>query len=228
MYHAQTFMLIKFDINIFAILGLPATLRRLFGNKMLLLSISASTVLSVALVNFGLLRNDFFRSRYIDVSAGDEYSEYQQTQQSVVNPKQIIQPISGSLIMMSGVIITRFNPRARYLAGWNIFVYSMAAILFASYAFVGCEDTAFYDEANCTATCNKEIFAPICVNRAGENATYYSACYAGCNLKIDEVLYSLIFITGISKASVLYIDTIFKSQLSYNWRHISNNIGTAI
>jgi hypothetical protein len=54
--------------------------------------------------------------------------------------------VSGSMglifsalgIAASGVVISRFKPRARYLAGWNVFVETLEVIGHFTYGFLTC------------------------------------------------------------------------------------------
>lgn len=41
-------------------------------------------------------------------------------------------------VLLSGVIISKFKPKARYLAGWNILVDIVTVCGMLAYAFIGC------------------------------------------------------------------------------------------
>lgn len=41
-------------------------------------------------------------------------------------------------VLLSGVVISKFKPSARYLAGWNVFVDVMTVCGMCAYAFIGC------------------------------------------------------------------------------------------
>jgi hypothetical protein len=41
-------------------------------------------------------------------------------------------------IMASGAVISKFKPRPRYLAGWNVFVEMLEVIGHLSYSFLTC------------------------------------------------------------------------------------------
>lgn len=43
-------------------------------------------------------------------------------------------------ILLSGVVISRFKPRARYMAAWNVFVGIVSVFGVLSYTLLGCPD----------------------------------------------------------------------------------------
>lgn len=43
-------------------------------------------------------------------------------------------------ILSSGFVISKYKPRARYLAIWNVFVGSLSVLGMISYAFLGCTE----------------------------------------------------------------------------------------
>lgn len=44
-------------------------------------------------------------------------------------------------VLTSGVVISKFKPRARYLAMWNVFVGAISVIGMISYAYLGCMES---------------------------------------------------------------------------------------
>ncbi|XP_068085644.1 solute carrier organic anion transporter family member 74D isoform X2 [Anabrus simplex] len=107
--------------------------------------------------------------------------------------------ISGSVglifsalgIMASGLVISKFKPPARYLAGWNVIVEIVDAIGHMSWAFLGCpaedlhgswqQDGSWSLVADCNMDCDcgpTVKYAPIC--SLDGSTTFYSACHAGC------------------------------------------------
>lgn len=41
-------------------------------------------------------------------------------------------------VLFSGVVISKYKPRARYLAGWNVIVGAISIAGIISYAYLGC------------------------------------------------------------------------------------------
>ncbi|KAK7865240.1 hypothetical protein R5R35_012366 [Gryllus longicercus] len=96
-------------------------------------------------------------------------------------------------VLASGWLITRFRPRPRLLAAWNIFAEVLDVVGYSSWAFLGCpanrlQGTFGNDGSwNLTAPCNSACdcgremkYTPICVTESF--TTFYSPCHAGCYL----------------------------------------------
>lgn len=43
-------------------------------------------------------------------------------------------------ILLSGLIISKYKPRARYLAAWNVIVGAISVLGIVSYAYLGCAE----------------------------------------------------------------------------------------
>lgn len=43
-------------------------------------------------------------------------------------------------VLTSGIVISKFKPRARYLAVWNVFVGALSVFGMISYAYLGCTE----------------------------------------------------------------------------------------
>ncbi|XP_017774173.1 PREDICTED: solute carrier organic anion transporter family member 2A1-like [Nicrophorus vespilloides] len=159
--------------------GFLATFRRVFINRIVILNAIAATLMSIAITNFSLLSNEFFRTRFVDTSST---RDYRSTLATGMNPGLIMQPITSSVVMMSGFIISKFKPGATYLATWNVAIYILIAMSFGSYGFLNCEEDVFNDYnrlqtyCNNGCNCNTRVFSPVCAG----NKTYFSPCWAGC------------------------------------------------
>lgn len=44
-------------------------------------------------------------------------------------------------ILLSGLVISKYKPRARYLAGWNVIVGAISVAGIISYAYLGCAES---------------------------------------------------------------------------------------
>ncbi|XP_074101813.1 organic anion transporting polypeptide 58Dc [Cotesia typhae] len=101
-------------------------------------------------------------------------------------------------ILLSGLVITKYKPRARYLAAWNIIVGAVSVMGMISYAFLGCsandnqvmsiQDTSgeLKTQFPCNENCNCDYvtYNPVC---SDEGQIFISACHAGCrNIVIDS------------------------------------------
>ncbi|PSN38991.1 hypothetical protein C0J52_25495 [Blattella germanica] len=106
-------------------------------------------------------------------------------------------------IMTSGIVISKYKPRPRYLAAWNVFVESFDVIGHFSYGFLSCAiddlhgsmkpDHSWDLAADCNVDCDcgpTVKYSPVCASDVSK--TFYSACHAGCTT-VDFINGSKIF-----------------------------------
>ncbi|KAL1123244.1 hypothetical protein AAG570_002331 [Ranatra chinensis] len=91
-------------------------------------------------------------------------------------------------ILISGLVITKYKPRARPLALWNVIVGAISVIGIISYMFMGCPTSGTQGvilkngELDATLPCNENCrcdyvqYSPVCAG----GQTYISPCHAGC------------------------------------------------
>ncbi|KAH8291203.1 hypothetical protein KR054_009739 [Drosophila jambulina] len=156
------------------------TFKRLITNKTYMCNTLSSIFYLVGYTPYWI-----FTPKYIEV----QYRQSAATSSMVTGTVALAFSAVG--VLLSGVIISRYKPRARYMAAWNVIVgfLTMAGIL--AYAFIGCPGNEssvivnIHDSslAGNTTTCNSACscdyvrYSPVC----GENnMTYISACHAGC------------------------------------------------
>lgn len=92
-------------------------------------------------------------------------------------------------ILLSGLVISKYKPRARYLAAWNVIVGAITVMGMISYAFLGCpandnqlavqSDGALKIALPCNekCSCDYATYNPVC-SESGQ--TFISPCHAGC------------------------------------------------
>ena len=92
-------------------------------------------------------------------------------------------------VLISGLAISKFKPRARYLAVWNVVVGAISVLGMISYAFLGCstpnqETSVLADGSlktllpcNENCMCDYVTYNPVC-SEYGQ--TFISPCHAGC------------------------------------------------
>ncbi|PSN49394.1 hypothetical protein C0J52_12003, partial [Blattella germanica] len=155
---------------------------RLIKNKILLFN-SFSFVCFL----FGLTGFWVFQPKYI------EY-QFRQTASMSSFVTGIIGLVCSALgVLTSGIIITKFKPSARYLAGWNVFAEALEVIGNFSFIFITCsvdnlEGSMKPDQSwNMTTNCNNNCgcgpnlaYSPVCSSDGTK--TFYSPCHAGCQV----------------------------------------------
>lgn len=156
--------------------GLKESLKRLLTNKILMYN-NFSTVFCL----FGAIPYWMFAPKYFEIQYLQSPSE------ASYKIGTISFFFSGLGVLTSGIIISKFKPRARYLAAWNIFTSIVAILgLIANY-YMGCEandrslEMSFEGQGNCNVAdpchCDYVKYSPVC---GSNNQTYISACHAGC------------------------------------------------
>ncbi|KAH8402448.1 hypothetical protein KR009_012021 [Drosophila setifemur] len=156
------------------------TFRRLITNKTYMCNTLSSIFYLVGYTPYWI-----FTPKYIEV----QYRQSAATSSMVTGTVALAFSAVG--VLLSGFIISRYKPRARYMAAWNVIVGFLTVAGILAYAFIGCPGNEssvivnIHDSglAGNSTTCNSACscdyvrYSPVC----GENKmTYISACHAGC------------------------------------------------
>lgn len=88
-------------------------------------------------------------------------------------------------LLIAGFAISKYKPRARYLALWNVTVGVLSVASIISFSFMGCENSKnavsfdFDAVPTCIADCKCDFvkYSPVC---GADGVTYISGCHAGC------------------------------------------------
>lgn len=122
-----------------------------------------------------------FLSKYMEV----QFNQSKASATIVSGPMKIVGVVSGFLL--SGYIITKYQPSPRKLFFWNVFVGCCYMLSQFIYLFLFCSNGNIVDPTgimNLTNSCNSGCFcdnvpySPVCHRET--NITYFSACHAGC------------------------------------------------
>lgn len=93
-------------------------------------------------------------------------------------------------ILLSGLVISKCKPRARYMAAWNVLVGAISVMGIVSYAYLGCTENDNrapllpngemnpVSDCNAHCHCNYVKYNPVCSQDG--RTTFISACHAGC------------------------------------------------
>ncbi|XP_050093605.1 solute carrier organic anion transporter family member 74D-like [Anopheles aquasalis] len=193
------------------------TFKRLLRNKILMLNNIASVFYF-----FGYMPYWIFTPKYIET----QYKQSASTSSLVTGTVALVFSAVG--VLLSGLVISKYKPRARYMAAWNVFVGMLSVMGMIAYAFLGCsasENSVIVNipsQSDLSPTCNSACqcdyvkYSPVC----GEDGnTYISACHAGCGTQSqlgDQKIYGdCSCIASVAN----YTSPLFLQQLSSNATH---------
>ncbi|CAG9800804.1 unnamed protein product [Chironomus riparius] len=132
---------------------------------------------------FGFMPYWIFTPKYIET----QYKQSASTSSLVTGAVGIAFSAIG--ILASGLVISKFKPKARSLAIWNVFVGSLSVIGILAYTQLGCaenENSVVLNaplpdmlDPTCNSNCNCDYvkYSPVC---GADNKIYISPCHAGC------------------------------------------------
>ncbi|XP_017867013.1 PREDICTED: solute carrier organic anion transporter family member 4A1 [Drosophila arizonae] len=158
------------------------TFRRLTTNKTYMCNTLSNIFYLIGYTPFWI-----FTPKYIEV----QYKQSAATSSMVTGTVALAFSAIG--VLLSGFIISRYKPKARYMAAWNVICAVLVVAGVVTYAFIGCPDnersvivnihnSAVNDSVTCNSACSCDYvrYSPVC----GENSmTYISACHAGCKME---------------------------------------------
>lgn len=87
-------------------------------------------------------------------------------------------------LLLSGFIITKYKPPAKYLYLWNVIWGFTAVFIRFGYTQIGCDGgnlllvNGSIISCNPNCNCDNISYSPVCDRST--NTTYFSACHAGC------------------------------------------------
>lgn len=132
---------------------------------------------------FGYMPYWIFTPKYIET----QYKQSASVSSFVTGTVALVFSAIG--VLSSGIVISKYKPKARYLAFWNVFVGSLSVIGMVAYMFLGCaenENSVVFNTplpGSSITTCNSDChcdfvkYSPVC---GADNKIYISPCHAGC------------------------------------------------
>ncbi|XP_066158162.1 solute carrier organic anion transporter family member 74D-like isoform X1 [Euwallacea fornicatus] len=160
------------------------TFRRLASNRTLMLNNFAAVFYFLGYMPYWI-----FLPKYIET----QYRQSASASSLITGSAGLVFSAIG--ILLSGLVISKFKPRARYLAAWNVIVGAISVLGIVSYAYLGCADNDNrapllpngelnpISKCNLNCHCDYVKYNPVC--SADGSTTFVSACHAGCKKVLD-------------------------------------------
>lgn len=167
------------------------TFKRLFSNVTFMCNNFASVFYLLGYMPYWI-----FMPKYIET----QYRQSASTSSLITGTVGLVFSAFG--ILLSGLVISKFKPKARYLATWNVVVGAISIAGMIAYAFLGCaandsqiavpHDGSPYSQFPCNKECGCDYatYRQVC----SENGdSFISACHAGCrNIQVSEKISKLL------------------------------------
>ncbi|CAH0386215.1 unnamed protein product [Bemisia tabaci] len=112
---------------------------------------------------------------------------------------------AGIGMVASGVVLSKFKPRARVIAGYNVGVGALSVVILLMFAFLGCSENEellsshfqeskyrgdLENECNADCHCSFVKYSPVCAPTLKQE--FVSACHAGCrNVTTDPITHQI-------------------------------------
>ncbi|KAF3425088.1 hypothetical protein E2986_03670 [Frieseomelitta varia] len=163
---------------------------RLFSNKILLCQVIACTFYLMAITNFIGFENLIAQSRFhVPKPTGMLLGFEDPVSSRLIS--NILKPVLvGLIVIVSGLVIAKAKPGAKYVIGYGIVVVLLASAIIFSLSATTCKKNPIvgttkrgslvllkYCNRNCGCS-NDADFRPVCDNKG--TFTFYSPCHAGC------------------------------------------------
>lgn len=156
------------------------TLVRLLKNRIFMYNTFSSTFAMLGILGFWI-----FMPKYIETQFRKTASEAN----LITGTIGLLSTAAG--VISSGALISKFKPRPKYLAAWNVITETFDVVVHLTFACLGCYKTDFHGVFNddnswnliteCNVECNCSAstkYNPVC--SIDKSMTYYSPCHAGC------------------------------------------------
>lgn len=154
---------------------LKGTLTRLVKNPVLVCNVLSATAHTLAVAGYWI-----FMPKYIET----QFHQSPSRASLITGSVGLLCTIIGTFL--SGIVISRYKPPARFLVGWSIFTKMVDFVAHVVFIFLTCgglkaEDltTSLLRSSKCAESCYCSAdYNPIC--SITNNVLYFSPCHAGC------------------------------------------------
>ncbi|KAI9583900.1 organic anion transporting polypeptide 33Eb isoform 1-T1 [Glossina fuscipes fuscipes] len=165
-----------------------ASMKRLFGNKLLMFNVASLMFIKGATINYALQEEKYLQSRFFLA-----YSEENGLAQEIRARFVLLfvkSPAAAISMIIGGLIISKMKLTSRKVAALNISMSVKLLIIFIAFVFIKCNVGPIAGITNgklqqpyCSrqCLCTPTTFFPVCPENS--TVTYFSPCYAGCTQK---------------------------------------------
>ncbi|XP_030380533.1 solute carrier organic anion transporter family member 1A1 [Scaptodrosophila lebanonensis] len=172
------------------------SLKRLFGNKLLMFNIMSIMFVQAAVINYASQEESYLQSRFF-LPYSEQDGLAQEWKAAFVS-YFLRPPVLAIGMLIGGLVISKAQLSARKITGINIAIGLHLVGIFVGYIFLTCDVGAIagivggkltqpYCSSQCL--CTPTAFMPVCPENS--TVTYFSPCYAGCSKKMTINSYEL-------------------------------------
>ncbi|KAI8118566.1 Solute carrier organic anion transporter family member 1A5 [Lucilia cuprina] len=164
------------------------SVKRVFGNKLLMFNIVSIMFIQGASINFALQEESYLQSRFF-LPYSEEDGLMQEWKARFMS--FFLKPPAAAISMfIGGLVISKLKLTGRKIAAINIGMAVKLLIIYIAFIFIKCEVGPIGGTVNgklqqpyCSrqCICNPTSFLPVCPENS--TVTYFSPCYAGCSKK---------------------------------------------
>ncbi|CAL4162871.1 unnamed protein product [Meganyctiphanes norvegica] len=224
--HVKTIIKEKNLRNEISFVDLMESTKRLFKNKIVVGDIFNAVFFALGVTAYGTFTAKYMESQFGQSASGATLIE---------GLAGLISSILGFGI--SGLVLRFYQPTARSVIGYNVFITLWTAVTFLLFSQIGCPKIEIIGPRNelatteemlsssnimsvsghnksCSSDCGcSDRFEPVC---GQDGQIYYSPCYAGCtqlNVSLDQKIY--INCQCIDKATAVLTDNAFTKNTGY-------------
>ncbi|KAM7353915.1 organic anion transporting polypeptide 33Eb isoform 2-T2 [Cochliomyia hominivorax] len=168
--------------------GFGPSVKRIFGNKLLMFNIVSIMFIQGATINYGLQEESYLQSRFF-LPYSEEDGLMQEWKARFIS--FFMKPPAAAISMFTGgLVISKLKLTGRNIAAINIGLGIKLLAIYIAFIFIKCEVGPLGGTVNgklqqpyCSrqCICNPTSFLPVCPENS--TVTYFSPCYAGCSKK---------------------------------------------
>ncbi|XP_005174920.1 solute carrier organic anion transporter family member 1A1 [Musca domestica] len=164
------------------------SVKRVFGNKLLMFNILSVMFIQSATINFSLQEENYLQSRFYLPFSEEDGLEQEWRSRFI---SFFLKPAAAAISMfVGGLVISKMKLSGRKIASINIGMCVKLLAIYIAYIFIKCEvgplagvTNGKIEQPACSRNCicTPTSFMPVCPENS--TVTYFAPCYAGCTRK---------------------------------------------